>query len=110
MLNLTSALKISAIGILLAVAATVQPAVAGDDGAYCDDSGYHCYRVRRDDDSDYYRRDGYYDGGYGRDYGRDYDGDRHYVCDSDGDRCYSSRGRYWNFHEYYRRHGYHWDD
>lgn len=30
------------------------------------------------------------------------------VCDSDGDRCYYSTSPYWNYREYYRRHGYRW--
>lgn len=30
------------------------------------------------------------------------------VCDPDGDRCYFSRARWWNYREYYRVHGYHW--
>lgn len=32
------------------------------------------------------------------------------VCDSDGDRCYTSRAGHWNYREYYRRHGYRWDN
>jgi hypothetical protein len=119
--KLTNALKTSALGGLLVIAAIVantQPARAGDDEysrVYCDDSGYHCYRVQRNYEDDHYRnRDyrgdaPYYDNSG---YDDDYYGDRgwHYVCDSDGDRCYSSTGPYWNFREYYRRHGYHWDD
>lgn len=46
-------------------------------------------------------RDGYDRGGY--------DGSRTFrVCDSDGDRCYGSTSPYWNYREYYRRHGYRW--
>ena len=47
---------------------------------------------------------GYYGGYYGG-----YDG-WHLVCDSDGDRCYRSLSPFWNFREYYRIHGYHWND
>jgi hypothetical protein len=42
---------------------------------------------------------GYY-GGYGP---------GNYVCDSEGDRCYQSSSPYWDFHEYYRLHGYRWN-
>lgn len=31
------------------------------------------------------------------------------LCDSDGDRCYVSQGRQWDYREYYRRHGYRWE-
>ena len=109
---LVKALKISAIGCLFVLGMPI-PAHAGgyDDGRiYCDDSGYRCYRARRDDDDSYWNRDdwrGDRDGDY-RD--RDWDWGRHEVCDSDGDRCYSTSGRYWNYREYYRRHGYRWND
>lgn len=56
------------------------------------------------DDLSYYQddRDGYWhDGDWGNGY-------RHYVCDPDGDRCYISSRGYWDYHEYYRRHGYRW--
>jgi len=33
----------------------------------------------------------------------------HFVCDRDGDRCYSSYAPFWDYREYYRRHGYHWN-
>jgi hypothetical protein len=92
-----------------------------DRGDYGRDCERYCYD--RDYDGgyrDYDRDDGYY-GGY-RDYDRyyparygGYDGygyrhHRHYVCDPDGDRCYRSRSYYWNYREYYRRHGYRWED
>jgi hypothetical protein len=68
----------------------------------------------REDDEDRYdgddgRYDGrYYEGGYYRD--GDWRHELHLVCDSDGDRCYRTHDRWWNYREYYRRHGYHWDD
>ncbi|HEX3664240.1 MAG TPA: hypothetical protein VHU23_03285 [Rhizomicrobium sp.] len=33
----------------------------------------------------------------------------HRVCDNNGDRCYSSQGRRWDFRQYYRELGYRWD-
>ncbi len=94
---------------------TTMPASAGDIatrcGAYgceaihCNDTGDRCYRV-----SGYggYGEGRYYRSGY-RAYGGDgdYEG-LHTVCDSDGDRCYRSDEPYWNYREYYRRHGYRW--
>ncbi|HUO93759.1 MAG TPA: hypothetical protein VMU22_12595 [Rhizomicrobium sp.] len=50
---------------------------------------------------------GYY-GGYGGYYGG-YGAGLHFVCDPDGDRCYSTTAPFWDYREYYRRHGYHWD-
>ena len=106
MLNLPNVLKIPAFAILIAFATV--PAVAGDYGhLYCDDTGYRCYRVGRDNEDIFHRRD-LYRSDYFR---RDFDRDRlHEVCDPDGDRCYASRRHYWDFHEYYRRHGYRWED
>jgi hypothetical protein len=92
------------------VIGTTAPAAAGNLRLACDcDRGYY--------GSDYdYRYPAYdYDRTYG-DYGyypsryADYDRYRHYVCDPDGDRCYRSGSYYWNYREYYRRHGYHWND
>jgi hypothetical protein len=34
----------------------------------------------------------------------------HLVCDGDGDRCYPSNTRRWDFRAYYRRLGYRWND
>jgi hypothetical protein len=84
-------------------------AVAGDGSLHCDDSGYHCYRVRRDDDDalDRWRGEVPWYGRYGDD---DYDRGRHMVCDPDGDRCYLSRGWRWDYRQYYRLHGYRWND
>ncbi|HEY6578724.1 MAG TPA: hypothetical protein VIY09_05340 [Rhizomicrobium sp.] len=31
------------------------------------------------------------------------------LCDSNGDRCYYSASARWDYREYYRRQGYHWD-
>ncbi|MDE2181452.1 MAG: hypothetical protein KGJ78_00370 [Alphaproteobacteria bacterium] len=114
MLNLTHTLKLSVFSGLLTLVtmgASAPPALAASDGRlYCDNDGDHCYRVER------YDRGGYYDSDYSdRNHYRfyqDFDNDRgtYRVCDSDGDRCYLSREPYWNYREYYRRHGYHWDD
>jgi hypothetical protein len=59
-------------------------------------SDYGAYR-RDADRYDPHRRDGevFGHGGY-------------IVCDSDGDRCYHASEPFWNYREYYRRHGYHW--
>jgi hypothetical protein len=72
-----------------------------DDRSYLDRpyDGRYGYRHER---GGYDRYDGYYGrGGYDRD---------HRVCDSDGDRCYSSRSPYWDYRQYYRNHGYRWQD
>ena len=105
--------------LALGAAVLVQTASAGDEGegcyrdcapSHCDSD--RCYRNERRYDSSYNSRYDYhrrYDGN--RDWYRDgeWSGRRpHYVCDSDGDRCYPSEYRYWDYHEYYRRHGYHW--
>lgn len=47
-------------------------------------------------------------GGYGA-YGG-YGNGMHMVCDSDGTRCYQTTTPYWNYRDYYRVHGYHWND
>jgi len=81
------------------------------DGSYGD--GYYGdgYYGRGRYDRDGYYGGGYYGGGYYRDgYYGDGDGYRHLVCDSDGDRCYRSYRDCWDYREYYRRHGYHWED
>jgi len=83
----------------------------GYDGGY--NRGYHEKRYKgdsrryRDNYRDYDHhdrrgdyRDSYGDGGYGG----------YQVCDSDGDRCYGSSEPYWNYREYYRRHGYRWQN
>jgi len=62
----------------------------------------------------YYGGYGNYNGSYGGgDYGNGYYGGYangpRLVCDSDGTRCYQSDRPYWDYHEYYRVHGYHWD-
>lgn len=68
----------------------------------CDqDDGY------RDDDRYGGRRDGDCCGDYRGYYNCCSDG---YVCDPDGDRCYESESPWWNYREYYRRHGYRWED
>jgi len=53
-----------------------------------------------DEDDDAYDGHPGYDGPPG--------GGRFRVCDSGGDRCYISSTPYWNYREYYRRHGYRW--
>lgn len=67
------------------------------DGRYGDDHYAGRHDDGRSDDGRYRDRDGYY-------------GRTRYVCDPDGDRCYSSTSRTWNYREYYRRHGYRWND
>jgi hypothetical protein len=86
--------------------ASIVPAEAGNvatrcgyDGCeaiHCNYTGDRCHHVDGDYDRVGYRDD------YGYGYGR-------LVCDSDGDRCYRSSEPYWNYREYYRRHGYHWN-
>jgi hypothetical protein len=104
-------------------AAATTPAIAGGYGYYDRDDypdcyGGPCYGRDRDYDRDYDhdrydRRRFDYDEpeGYYRP-SRFYDDYRyrHLVCDPDGDRCYRSRSYYWDYREYYRRHGYRWDD
>ncbi|MGH6877317.1 MAG: hypothetical protein ACREHV_08060 [Rhizomicrobium sp.] len=72
---------------------------------HCNSTGDRCYRY---EDTDADRRcvhcgkdDDHL--AAGPDHGR-------LVCDSDGDRCYRSASSHWNYREYYRRQGYHWDD
>ena len=118
-----SALLLLPIAALAAGAAG--PAHAGDygygysDRAYgdCSDDWRYCDRYLRDD-APYVYRSGYYgrrDFGHGYRYRHSHYGRRYgyadgIVCDSDGDRCYGSSAPYWNYREYYRRHGYHWLD
>ncbi|MDR3526431.1 MAG: hypothetical protein P4L57_04060 [Rhizomicrobium sp.] len=106
--------SILALGVLaLGSLAIVQTASAGDEGCYRDCAPRYCdrdcYRSALRYDRDYDNR---YDRGYeDRDGYRDSDWSGRglrYVCDSDGDRCYASESRYWDYREYYRRHGYHW--
>jgi hypothetical protein len=105
----------------------------------CADDWRYCDRYLRDDAPYYYRR-GHYGGGHhkhryhrhgyrhhnfygyrnghnghgygrGRGFGHGYGyGHSGYACDPDGDRCYRSLSPYWDYREYYRRHGYHWID
>jgi hypothetical protein len=76
------------------------------DGSYGGEPTYDNRYDNRDDN-------GYY-GGYD-DHGSGYEGDfdpydrGQLVCDSSGDRCYSGASPYWDYREYYRLHGYHWD-
>lgn len=106
MMDMTNALRLSTVGALLVIMAA--PAVAGDHTyLYCDDAGYHCYRSYHDDEHGFYQRDLYRSGYFHPE--KDFSG-WHQVCDPDGDRCYVSRRNYWDFHEYYRRHGYHWEN
>lgn len=80
-----------------------------------DDWRYACNGDCGEDDSyrDGDRRDGYRGDGdcCGDDRGY-YNccGDDGWVCDPDGDRCYESDGPWWHYREYYRRHGYRWED
>lgn len=120
---------------LLPAAASAQLAVRCGphdcDYISCHDDGNHCVRLdtpdfithprwsreallraawRQDDPGRDWR-----DGWRGEDGGWHYAAERwhhglHRVCDPDGDRCYYSRARWWNYREYYRVHGYHWVD
>ena len=119
---------------LLAGLAGATPAEAGNiatrctsygcEQIHCNDTGDRCYHVGGYYRSGYYRS-AYYSTGdrYGNryrqigyrygddgDYGYDRGYGGHLICDSDGDRCYRSDERHWNYREYYRRHGYHWAD
>ncbi|HTT83773.1 MAG TPA: hypothetical protein VMF67_09860 [Rhizomicrobium sp.] len=67
---------------------------------HCNATGDRCYRYS-DNDNVRLSKDHYLRGASGY---------SHRVCDSDGDRCYASRGRHWDFREYYRRLGYRWND
>lgn len=99
----------------------------GCDRIHCDETGDRCVRYSQYDPryNGYYnsynndRGYGYYGGEYGPPdqgyyggYTPAYNGyyGEHLVCDGDGDRCYHSSEPYWNYREYYRIHGYHWDD
>lgn len=121
------ALGASALGAGTAAAATAVRCGPHDcDYIHCDESGNRCYRVDRPHylgERGRYDHAGYYGGDYRRDYDRNYrrddrrrDGDDyararwlHTVCDSGGDRCYRTHARWWNYREYYRRHGYRWE-
>lgn len=116
-MNFAKTLKTTAVaglfGLGLVVAMT-SPALAHRSYTRCDSDGDRCYRVVCDDDGDdcrsyrmntgYYGNRGYYNRGYYSNgyYGRDYDrsrgyynsGYRHWVCDSDGDRCRWSYSRW----------------
>ncbi len=92
---------------LCGVALCTVAASASDRDYHCDVSGYRCIRVQNSDD---WRRGDHWWSRYDRDDRRDYQRVHHLVCDPDGDRCYESRGWHWNYREYYRRHGYHWND
>jgi hypothetical protein len=96
------------------------PARAGSTATRCDETG--CVHIHCNSTGDRCYR---YEGGYGthRATARCYDcesdeyhaagGDDRYpnlLCDADGDRCYPSRHRHWDYREDYRRLGFHWDD
>ncbi|HSM96611.1 MAG TPA: hypothetical protein VLT91_11235 [Rhizomicrobium sp.] len=98
MVDLTKPAIAFALGAIALALFVPVSAIACDRGAY--DGSYFgdsSYRDHRYDDANYY--DGY----------RDRDRYGGYVCDPDGDRCYRSHRRYWDYHEYYRRNGYHWN-
>jgi hypothetical protein len=96
------------------VALSAAPAAAGlyrvhDQYGYRDcDSDDPCYNRNCDGDDPCYRSNDRDDDRYGYDRDRYRTRYRHTVCDSDGDRCYQTYDRYWNYREYYRRHGYRW--
>ena len=74
--------------------------------------GYDNYDNYGDDDQVYNGAYGGYGGygaygGYGT-YGG-YGNGLRLVCDSQGTRCYQTTTPYWNYHDYYRIHGYRWN-
>lgn len=94
-------------GLGFVIAAT-SPALAHRAYTRCDSDGDRCVRVVCDDDGDdcrtyrmntnyydRYRYNNYYNGNYDRDRGYYNSGYRHWVCDSDGDRCHWTYGRRW---------------
>jgi len=77
----------------------------GCEAIRCNYTGDRCYHVDGDDMD----RAAFYGAAYERPWYEErigYGG--HLVCDSDGDRCYRSDSPFWNYREYYRRHGYRW--
>ncbi len=113
MMHFSKNLKTTALAGLFGlgfVVAMTSPAAAHRAYTRCDDDGDRCVRVVCDDDGDdcrsystntgYYGNRGYnnyYNGYYDRDrYNRGYynSGYRHWVCDSDGDRCHWSYDRW----------------
>ena len=80
-------------------------------GGYGSDYGgyYGGYDNYGDDDQVYNGAYGGYGGygGYGA-YGG-YGNGLHLVCDNEGTRCYQTTTPYWNYRDYYRVHGYHWN-
>lgn len=118
---LSAALSISAVSPAQADNLAVRCGGYGCDAIHCNYTGDRCFRVDGYR-GDYYRSDYSGEGDYDRsDYDRGYYGPRYrpysyagygyygrLVCDSDGDRCYRSDSPFWNYREYYRRHGYHW--
>jgi hypothetical protein len=109
MMRFSKNLKTTALAGLFGLgvaAATTGPAVAHQAYTRCDRDGDHCVRVICDDDGDrcrtyntsYYGYDNnYYNRYYNRyRYDRGYynSGYRHWVCDSDGDRCHWSYDRW----------------
>jgi len=134
---MTRALFAALVAAITAFALDATPAAAsiasrcdgyGCARIHCNDTGDRCFFIEADDydwrdacngdcdeddsDRDGYRRDGYRgdndccgeDRGY---YNCCSDG---WVCDPDGDRCYESDSPWWHYREYYRRHGYRWED
>jgi len=107
--NTCGSLAAAVIVASFATLAATAPAAAGNvatrcgyDGCeaiHCNYTGDRCHHIDGDYDRVGYRGDDYGSGyGYGQ-----------LVCDSDGDRCYRSSEPYWNYREYYRRHGYRWN-
>jgi hypothetical protein len=77
---------------------------------HCNSTGDRCYRYVGDYESRH-SADRCYDCENDESYSpRDEDAPPNLLCDSDGDRCYPSWRRRWNYREYYRRLGYHWGD
>ena len=108
MLKLTDVMKTTAVAGLFGlgmVAATATPALAHYSYTRCDNDGDTCWRVVCDNDGDDCRRVSTWHAGYNYDrryqwnrgyYNNSYYGgrDRHWVCDSDGDRCHWSYDRW----------------
>jgi hypothetical protein len=78
----------------------------------CNETGNRCHRISRAEGSAYvgrehfdpsYSRGGRFDRNRG--VGRNY---QHTACDEDGERCYRSSEREWNYRDYYRGLGYRW--
>ncbi|HEY3777587.1 MAG TPA: hypothetical protein VGL35_05975 [Rhizomicrobium sp.] len=78
---------------------------------HCNPSGDRCYRYG--DEQFRHVRGACGDCGLGpgeRVHGLNMETGGHLVCDPAGDRCYSSDAPHWDYREYYRRHGFRWEN